>query len=48
LATDKEPIAQLTSRLGWPDRKGRLALEPKEKMAARGLSSPDKADTCSA
>ncbi|MGC9944351.1 MAG: hypothetical protein ABSE48_21200, partial [Verrucomicrobiota bacterium] len=44
LPNDKELVAQMTSRLGWPDSRGRLQLEPKEKMRARGLSSPDRAD----
>ena len=44
LPNDRELIAQLTSRLGWPDSKGRLTLEPKDKMRSRGLSSPDRAD----
>jgi hypothetical protein len=44
LPNDSELIAQLTTRLGWPDSKGRLQLEPKEKMRSRGLQSPDRAD----
>jgi hypothetical protein len=44
LPNDKELIAQMTSRLGWPDSKGRLQLESKQDMRARGLSSPDRAD----
>jgi len=44
LPNDRELIAQLTSRLGWPDSKGRLQLESKDKMRSRGLSSPDRAD----
>jgi hypothetical protein len=41
---NKELIAQLTSRLGWPDSKGRLQLESKKEMAGRNLPSPDRAD----
>ncbi len=37
-------IAQLTSPLGWPNSKGRLELESKQAMRARGLGSPDRAD----
>jgi hypothetical protein len=44
LPNDRELIGQLTARLGWPDSKGRLALEPKDKMRSRGLPSPDRAD----
>jgi hypothetical protein len=44
LPADKELIGQLTSRLGWADSKGKLILESKQDMRARGLSSPDKAD----
>jgi hypothetical protein len=44
LPDDKELIAQLTTRLGWPDSKGRLQLEPKQDMRSRGLPSPDRAD----
>jgi hypothetical protein len=44
LPDDKELISQLTTRLGWPDSKGRLALESKQDMRGRGLSSPDRAD----
>lgn len=44
LPNDKELIAQLTSRRGWPDSKGRLALEKKEDLAKRNLPSPDRAD----
>jgi len=39
-----QSIAQLTSRLGWPNSKGRLELESKQAMRARGLGSPDRAD----
>ena len=43
-AQDEELIAQLTSRRGARDGRGRLKLEDKEAMRARGLSSPDRAD----
>lgn len=35
---------QLTSRIGYADAKGKLRVEPKEDMRARGLDSPDRAD----
>ena len=44
LPNDAELIAQLTSRRGWPDSKGRLQLESKQDMRGRGLPSPDRAD----
>jgi hypothetical protein len=44
LPNDRELIAQLTSRLGWPDSKRRLQLESKEDMRGRNLPSPDRAD----
>jgi hypothetical protein len=44
LPNDPMLIAQLTTRLGWPDSKGKLTLEPKDKMRSRGLPSPDRAD----
>jgi hypothetical protein len=44
LPNDAELVAQLTSRRGWPDSKGRLQLESKQDMRGRGLSSPDRAD----
>jgi hypothetical protein len=44
LPNDRELIGQMTSRLGWPDSKGRLQLESKQDMRSRGLSSPDRAD----
>lgn len=44
LPNDSELIAQLTSRRGWPDSKGRLQLESKADMRSRGLPSPDRAD----
>ena len=44
LPKDKELFAQITSRLGWADSKGRLALEAKANLRARGLSSPDRAE----
>ncbi len=44
LPDDKELVAQLTARRGWPDSRGRLALESKQDMRSRGLPSPDRAD----
>jgi hypothetical protein len=44
LPNDKELVAQLTSRLGWPNSRGKLELESKQAMRARGLGSPDRAD----
>jgi hypothetical protein len=44
LPNDPELVAQLTSRRGWPDSKGRLQLESKSDMRSRGLPSPDRAD----
>ena len=44
LPNDRELIGQLTSRLGWTDSRGRMQLEPKEKMRERGVTSPDRAD----
>jgi hypothetical protein len=44
LPDDRELFGQLTTRRGWPDSKGRLALESKQEMRARGLRSPDRAD----
>jgi hypothetical protein len=44
LPNDKELIAQLSSRRGWPDSKGRLVLEPKGDLQSRNLPSPDRAD----
>jgi hypothetical protein len=44
LPNDRELIAQLTSRRGWPDSKGRLVLEPKSDLRSRNLPSPDRAD----
>ena len=41
---DDLTIAQLTERTGYTDSKGRLHVEPKEDMKARGLDSPDRAD----
>lgn len=37
-------LAQLSGRKGRRDTKGRLALEDKDAMKARGLDSPDRAD----
>ena len=44
LPNDKELVAQLTSRKGWPDSKGRLKLEAKEELRGRNLPSPDRAE----
>jgi hypothetical protein len=44
LPNDKELVAQMTSRLGWPNSRGKLELESKQAMRARGLGSPDRAD----
>jgi hypothetical protein len=44
IPNDKELIAQLSSRRGWPDSKGRLVLEPKADLRSRNLPSPDRAD----
>ncbi len=42
--TADELLAQLSGRRGKRDSKGRLALEEKASMKARGLTSPDRAD----
>lgn len=34
----------MTSRLGWPNSRGKLELESKQAMRARGFGSPDRAD----
>jgi hypothetical protein len=44
LPSDRELFAQLTTRRGWPNSKGKLELESKEAMRARGIRSPDRAD----
>jgi phage terminase large subunit len=44
LPNDRELFAQLTTRRGWPNSKGRLELEKKQAMRARGIRSPDRAD----
>lgn len=44
MPTDRELFAQLTTRRGWPNSKGRLELEHKAAMRARDLLSPDRAD----
>ena len=44
LPDDRELVAQLTARRGWPDSKGRLQLESKADLRARGIGSPDRAD----
>ncbi len=41
---DETLIAQLTSRKTTFDSRGRIGLEKKEDMRARGLKSPDRAD----
>lgn len=41
---DKALVQQLTTRRRRIDSKGRLGLESKEDMRARGLGSPDRAD----
>lgn len=41
---DEVTIEQLTSRIGYAMPNGKLRVEPKEDMAARGLDSPDRAD----
>ena len=43
-STGDELLAQLSGRRGERDSKGRFALETKEKMRSRGLTSPDRAD----
>jgi hypothetical protein len=45
LPNDKELVAQMTSRLGWPNSRGKLELESKQAMRTRGLGSLDRADT---
>jgi hypothetical protein len=44
LPEDKLLFDQLTGRRRDYDSKGRLIAEPKRKMAARGIESPDRAD----
>jgi phage terminase large subunit len=44
LPADERLVAQLTSRQRRYDSHGRLRLEPKSDMAARGVESPDRAD----
>ena len=44
LPFDGELLKQLSSRRLQYDSKARIQLEPKDKMRARGLSSPDRAD----
>ena len=42
---DETLLAQLCSRRrAKPDSRGRLTIEPKEEMIARGIKSPDRAD----
>ena len=44
LINDPTLISQLTTRKFKYDQAGRIKLEPKEEMEARGLKSPDRAD----
>jgi hypothetical protein len=44
LFNDPTLVAQLTSRKTTIDARGRLGIEKKEDMAARGVKSPDRAD----
>jgi hypothetical protein len=44
LPDDKLLFDQLIGRRRDYDSKGRLIAEPKKKMAARGMESPDRAD----
>ena len=44
LINDPVLISQLTTRKIVYDARGRIKLETKEEMAARGLKSPDRAD----
>jgi hypothetical protein len=44
LPEDPELLRQLTSRKIQYDAQARIQLEPKERMRARGLNSPDRAD----
>ena len=44
LPDDRELFGQLTSRRAFPNSRGQVALESKEQMRSRGLSSPDRAD----
>lgn len=44
LINDPTLVSQLTTRKLFYDNKGRVRLEPKDEMRARGLKSPDRAD----
>ena len=44
LPDDEELTAQLTCRRSLVNSKGKLGVESKDSMRARGLASPDKAD----
>ena len=44
LINDPTLVSQLTSRKTTYDARGRLGIEKKEDMAARGVKSPDRAD----
>ena len=44
LPDDPELFAQLTTRQAFPNSAGKIVLESKEQMRARGLPSPDRAD----
>jgi phage terminase large subunit len=46
LMDDPILVSQLTTRLAKFDSRARMALEDKEDMRKRGLSSPDRADAC--
>jgi hypothetical protein len=46
LPSDGKLVEQLCGRRLRFDTKGRIGLEPKEIMRARGLPSPDRADAC--
>ena len=43
LPDDPELFAQLTTRQAFPNSAGKIVLESKEQMRARGLPSPDRA-----
>lgn len=44
LINDPGLIAQLTTRKMFYDQRGRVRLEPKDELRARGVKSPDRAD----
>lgn len=41
---DRELVARLRSRRGWPESRGRLVLESKSDLRSRNLPSADRAD----